>query len=123
QIGLGLRLLVQRDRRLESHDPSWGKNGPQRVVDGADCGRVIGALQLRNDQLAADQLDRRTTEHAEVDEPVVLATLPTPHRERRLRHGITVSASTESVNVCLRRRSTTLESAGQTGSDSFARYR
>src|SRR5262249_23165457 len=78
QIGLGLRLLVKRYGCLESHDPSWGKNSPQRVIDSADRRRVVGTLRLGDDQLAGDQLDRGALERTEIHEPIVLDTPPTP---------------------------------------------
>jgi len=43
---------------------------------------VIRALGLGNDELATDELERLALERSEIDQPVVLDSLPAPYRER-----------------------------------------
>jgi hypothetical protein len=52
---------------------------------------VIRPLRLGDDELATEQLEGLTLEHPEIDEPVVLDTLPATERERRLRHALTLA--------------------------------
>jgi hypothetical protein len=57
EIGLGLGLVVERDRRLHTHEPAWWQHRAKRVVDPLDRGGVIRSLWLGDDQLAAEELD------------------------------------------------------------------
>src|SRR5437870_4727039 len=60
---------------------------------------MIGAVRLRDDQLAPDQLERLALEHAKIYEPVVLDSLPAPERERGLHHPLTLAAPDGAINV------------------------
>jgi hypothetical protein len=81
-VGLGLRLVVERQRRLDLHVPAGAEclaEGPGGELDGGDVGAV---LRLLDDQLARKQLDAIIrTEDLAVDEPLVLVPRPSsgPH--------------------------------------------
>jgi hypothetical protein len=45
---------------------------------------MIRTLGLGDDELAADQLEGLSLEHAELDQPIVLGALPAASRERNL---------------------------------------
>jgi hypothetical protein len=92
-VGLGFRVVVERDRQLDPHDPSGRQGRPQGVVDPGDPGGVGGILRLGDDQLAVDELERLAVEHAQRHEPLVLEPRPAARREgdlsgvcRRPRH-------------------------------------
>jgi hypothetical protein len=57
------------------------------------------ALRLRDDELAAEKLERLAFEGTEVDEAVVLDAAPALRRERRLLHGRSLAMAVSSVNV------------------------
>src|SRR5712691_2831047 len=82
-----LGLVVQCDRPLGSHQPSWSKGRPERVLDQPDCRVMLAALRLADDHLAAQQLDGIVgLEEAGVDQPVVLQPRPAARSERILHH-------------------------------------
>src|SRR6266852_2344491 len=82
-----LGLVIQRDRPLRSHQPSWSKVCPERVLDQTDCRVMLAALRLADDHLAAQQLDGIVgLKEAGVDEPVVLQPRPAARSERIFHH-------------------------------------
>src|SRR5437867_3550521 len=81
-VGLGLRGVVERDRRLRAHVPALAERAREHALDEPDRGVVGRALRLRHQQEAVDQLDTITgLEHALVDEALVLHALPPLHLE------------------------------------------
>src|SRR4029453_5894186 len=52
---------------------------------------MVAAVRLGNHELAADQLHRLALEETEVDEPLVLPTLPVPGGQGLLLHGFEIS--------------------------------
>src|SRR5712692_4567751 len=82
-----LGLVVQCDRTLRSHQPSWSKGRPERVLDQTDGRVMFATLRLADDHLAAEQLGGIVgLEEAGVDEPVVLPPRPAARSERILHH-------------------------------------
>jgi hypothetical protein len=59
---------------------------------------VVSALRLGDDELATDELERLALEHPELDEPIVLGTLPATDRERSLGHEARVAVRILAVN-------------------------
>ena len=104
QVGLGSGFLVESQRHLGPHEEAGGQNRPQRVIGGAHRGGVRTALGLGDDELAAEELHRIATKHAEIDEPLVLRAAPPAHGQRGLTHDATLPKRRLAVNVHRRRR-------------------
>ena len=72
-IRFGLGIVVEPDRPLGPHHPTRPEHGAERPRGLRDRRVVGGALRLRDDQLAREQLDRLAgPEDAEVNEALVL---------------------------------------------------
>ena len=81
-VGLGLRGVVERDRRLRADVPALAERAREHTLDQPDRGVVGRALRLRHQQEPVDQLETIAgLEHAPVDEALVLHTLPPLHLE------------------------------------------
>src|SRR5881397_2625119 len=80
QIGLRLRFVVERHGLLISHNPARRKGRPQRIVSGGHRGAVIRGLRLRDDELAAEELEWLALERSKINQPVILDPLPAPDR-------------------------------------------
>ena len=91
-IGLGRRLLVERDGPLGAHLPAGPEGRAQRVLGQLDRREVRAALRLGDDELSTEELDRITgPKDAGLDEPVVLDTGPAPRPDITCRHDAQVS--------------------------------
>ena len=66
QIRFGLGFVIERYGLLDSDAPARREDRPQRIVDGADGRRMIGALGLGDDELTADELDVVPLEYAQL---------------------------------------------------------
>jgi hypothetical protein len=57
QVWLRLRLVIEGDRLLLTHDPAGTEGGAEGILDETDGDRMRFALGLGDTQLAPDQLD------------------------------------------------------------------
>src|SRR5712691_8508110 len=97
-----LGLVVQCDRPLRSHQPSWSEGRPERVLDQTDCRVMLATLRLADDHLAAEQLDGIVgLEEAGVDEPVVLQPRPAARSGRMLHHRIEATPRGKTTSMSL----------------------
>src|SRR3989442_2726177 len=102
-VRLRLGLVVQCDRALRSHQPSWSKGRPERVLDQTDCRVMFATLRLADDHLTAEQFDRIVgLEEAGVDEPVVLQPRPAARSERVFHHRTQATPREKTKSMSLR---------------------
>src|SRR5438105_2276301 len=94
------RLVVEVDGILSADDPAGWDRRAQRIARHLDAGRVLAAFRLRDDELAADELERLALlERAKVDEPLIFDALPAPQRQRCLLHEGSVAIGASLVNL------------------------
>ncbi len=103
-VGFGLGLVVQRDRKLNPHRPAGSEGGPQHVGGQLRGYSVRRTLRLSYDQATGVKLDGRVlVEHAELDQKVVLVTRPSARANDRLPDGPaqarTLATPSQQVNV------------------------
>src|SRR5207249_12066278 len=103
-VGLGLRRLVERDRRLRANLPARAERAREHTLDEPDR-RVVGrALRLGHHEQPVDQLDAvARREDAGLDESLVLDALPSLELECRPGTGlpptVNLVARSTTVNV------------------------
>src|SRR5206468_4931456 len=81
------RTHVDCHRALPAHLPTRAECRPQHLFHSLDRSEVMGALPLRYDDLAADQLDRvARLKEPDRDQPIVLGPAPVMSLDLDLRH-------------------------------------
>jgi len=87
-VGLGLRLLVERDRLLLPHVVGAAERFLEHGAHERDDRGVARALRLSGDEEAVEQLDPIfRAEDARLDEAVISLAWHPPQRKRRRVHG------------------------------------
>src|SRR5262245_49593253 len=84
-IGLGLRRVVERDRKLRSDVESGAERTRERLLQRDHRGAVATALRLPHDEVPVEQFQAFVfTEHPIGDELVVLAARPATSSQGRI---------------------------------------
>jgi hypothetical protein len=79
-VGFRLRLLVERDRHLNTHRPPRSEAGAERLLDQTHGSRVKRALRLADDEVAAEQLEMLSgLEDPQIDQAIVFDPGPASH--------------------------------------------
>src|SRR3989442_16019970 len=87
-IGLRLRVGVERDRKLRVDLPGVAERAAERRQPPPDRGGVPGSLRLPDHQEAVEQLQALAgLEHAQPDQALVLEARPAPSLRRRSDRG------------------------------------
>jgi len=88
-VGLGLGVVIERDRKLRVDLPNVAKDAAQRGQYTADRGRVAAALRFSDHEQAVQQLQALAgLEHSQLDQTLVLSASPASGPGRRDCRGI-----------------------------------